>query len=121
MVNHQGNLDAALLLAQQSHNPKWRMGCVLYNVDALLVGEGLNSPPALSPPWTEHAEEAALLSVFKDDHNSKPVYAYIARVNRQSKGRLARPCENCAVQLKTAGVREVFWTGVNGELCSGVL
>lgn len=105
--------------AKLSLNPKWRMACILIGASGDVVGVGVNSPSNLiGPPWTTHAEEAALEDSWQW---GQPVTAYIARVNKQGKGRLARPCDNCAVQLKAAGVKTVHWTGVNGEHCQDEL
>lgn len=115
-------LAYAVRLSATSPNVKWRLAAVLVGADGWpVLGEGVNSTHCAvgGPPWTEHAEEAAVLQVI-EEHGSaalRGASVYVARTSpRTGRPLLARPCGNCAALLARHGVSHVTWTGVSGEL-----
>lgn len=109
-------LDRATDLARTSPNRKWWLGAIIVDKHGNQIGSGTNSVSygTDDPPFSCHAEEAALESMVGQGHT-----IYVARVRRSNTIGLARPCSNCVNQLRHAGIQRAVWTGVDGTRCHG--
>lgn len=56
-----------------------------------------------------HAEISALVRSRK-----KPYYVFVARVSKEGKQMLAKPCSVCIRAMEEAGVKQVYYTTSNG-------
>lgn len=55
---------------------------------------------------SEHAEMAALRRAKR----TNGAVIYVARVNRQGRERMSRPCPKCMVLLRQAGIKKICYT-----------
>lgn len=102
--------EAALLSTQ-----KYRVGAAIY-LGNRLISFGWNSQktaPANGSifKW-HHAETAALIGTSKVELAKAVIY--VVRLTKGGSKRMARPCKNCSVVLKNAGIRRAFYTNQYG-------
>lgn len=108
------HLKTAIKIAEANDlYPKWRLGAVIIKGGALR-SVGLNKLHTKASVASDehiqdlstHAEEDAL----RRCGNPKGATIYIARVGRNGKPAMAKPCEYCEPMLREAGVKKVKYT-----------
>lgn len=108
------NLDYAIKIAEANDAyPKWRFGAIItkggslrsVGLNKLHTKASIASDEHLEDLST-HAEEDAL----RRCGNPKGATIYVARVGRNGKPALAKPCEHCEPMLRNAGVKRVIYT-----------
>lgn len=113
------HLERALAVAATSTQP-YRHGVVIAHGSRVLsvgVNTRRNRPEICTNPQSEagyHAEVAALRSL-----NTTVPYAklslYSARVDKDGKSKLAKPCTRCRAVLEFVGLHNIYWTEDNEE------
>jgi tRNA(Arg) A34 adenosine deaminase TadA len=103
-------LSRAVSLAKNSKE-KTKHGCLIVrggSLQGLGINVSRNTPGIVMEidALGVHAEIRALKSCTRTDG----AVAYIARVNRRGMQRQSRPCPNCIVALKNAGIKRVIYT-----------
>ena len=103
MINlDQSRMREALALAKSSlvrSSPNPKVGCVIYNQDGLLIGQGVTSPPG-----GPHAEINALNSAKQAGHSLRGASVYVTLEPCSHTGRTGP----CTVALTQAEVAEVY-------------
>lgn len=109
----RGAIRAALV----AEHPQWKVGAVLVKSSKVLsVGTNKyrNDPRFVEYDGVSwHAEEMALKGMPTDPKGST---IFVARVGRNGRLLLAKPCTRCNMALKAAGVSTVFHTSVDTVL-----
>lgn len=108
-----GWLNTAAKIAENS-NCRHRHGAIIVRGGSVIsvgINQQKNHPSIVdadNTPWHcgDHAEIAAL----KRATNARGATIYIARVRKDGKTGLSKPCSNCAKALDTAGIKKVYWT-----------
>jgi deoxycytidylate deaminase len=81
-----------------------------------VVGTGYNkernspfivSPEHIKPHCSRHAE---YLAIREAGNNSAGAILYVARVNKQGKDRISKPCRLCEAQIKKNDIKRVIYT-----------
>jgi tRNA(Arg) A34 adenosine deaminase TadA len=110
MPRHDRFIARAIEVAATSAH-RWRVGCVIAD-GSRVMGHACNkfrNPPHIDHHNASlHAEAAALARCSSGDT------AYVARVDRCGRTRLARPCEKCSLDLLHWGIRVVVFTSDDG-------
>lgn len=112
-VRERSRLEQAKKIAAIS-DCRYKHGAVAVKGGRVL-GVGVNSSRNMRELYdllpanarSEHAEEA-LLRVIGD--SAKGATVFVARVSRSGEERMSKPCSNCTILLKEAGVRRVVYT-----------
>lgn len=67
--------------------------------------------------WKEslHAEQSALLNL--DWNKLKGTSILVYRVNKSGKIGMAKPCQMCRKLIEHVGIKNMYYTNQNGELC----
>lgn len=103
-------MDMAFVFSKTSEAKRLQVGCLLVRNDTV-IALGVNGQPPGWPseiceddsnttlPTVRHAEEAALQKLWKSTETSVGADAYVTHV----------PCLSCAIKLKTAGIKRVFY------------
>lgn len=110
-------LSQAIELAKTSPS-KFRIGCIVTNKRGQVISSGVNLMLKSHPKQAEysarvgkdeciylHAEIAALIKCREEPHA-----IYVARVTKDNKSALAKPCPICQLAIKEAGVKIINWT-----------
>ena len=63
---------------------------------------------------TLHAELGAILGVERSTTQGSTVY--VARINKDGKGRISKPCAMCESAMRHVGVKRVVYTDENGKI-----
>lgn len=111
------HLEAAVRLAHENDMyPKWSLGAVVVRGGNIIaMGQSkLNTDPGLCDfeqigireRVSVHAEESAL----KRCGNPRRATLYVARVGRNGKIGLAKPCQKCAKLIESHQIRRVYYT-----------
>lgn len=107
----------AIALAARSTHSQWHLGAVLWRGGSVLAAGAntvRNHPSIVDnahlTDCSVHAEAAAL----KRAGNPKGATLYVARVTRQGRLGLAKPCGHCEEAIRAAGVRRVCFTTGTG-------
>lgn len=113
MNRHDRYIEFALNVARKGPDQKYRMGCVIVQ-RGVPVGMGFNNmrkthtrASSYRHPYI-HAELSAMIGV--DSSKIKGSTAYVARVRRDDRQGMAKPCEFCEEELRKMGVSKVFYT-----------
>lgn len=69
------------------------------------------SPEHIKTDCSYHAETVALSAAGV---KAQGAVLYVARINRQGLDRNSKPCDNCSIAIKVAGIKRVVYT-VTGE------
>ena len=108
------HLERALAVAATSTQPRRHGAVITHGSRVLSVGVNTrrNRPEVCTNPQNEagyHAEIAALRSL-----NTTVPYAklslYSARVDKDGKPKLAKPCTRCRAVLEFVGLQDIYWT-----------
>jgi cytidine deaminase len=106
-------LDRAIKAAHSGIHRRYKVGAILVN-SGKVISEGANSyktHPKMGVK-TLHAEIQALIGVRYKDLVGSTVY--VARLNKNHKLGMARPCETCRHILKEYGIKRCFFTNQLG-------
>lgn len=115
MSRHQRFLSRAIAVAASSDHPRWRVGAVIVRGSSVISVSPnvLRNPPEIThggPGTTHHAEVAALRKLKYQADRAEGATIYVARINRKSQPRLARPCLDCWKSLTVANVDTVVYS-----------
>lgn len=109
----QARLEVAKKVADLS-GVRMRHGAAIYKSGRLLA-VGKNSSrthgkfiTGYETNYSEHAEISAIRQCRKAD--LRGAVLYVARVNRNGKELMSRPCNKCAKAIISAGIKEVVYT-----------
>lgn len=102
-------------VASTSIHPKWKVGAIIVrsgNIISAAPNSPRNAPWLMSglPGASWHAEETALRKLFRQADRAEGAVLYVARINRESDLRLARPCETCYARIIDAGVKTIVYS-----------
>lgn len=108
------HLKTAIKVAEANDQyPKWRLGGVMMkggSLQAIGMNKLHTSPQIASDEHLDalstHAEEDTL----KRCGNPKGTVLYLARVGRNGKPAMARPCKDCEAMLRNSRVKKVIYT-----------
>ena len=122
MARDEQFLQLAIDAAFRSKS-KFRLGAVLVKKNRVLsfgVNNMKKTHPACARPGVRpefstglHAEVDATVGVSKGDLERSKLY--VARILKNGKPAMAKPCEGCTRHLRELGIREVIYT-VSGDL-----
>lgn len=107
-------LSVARYFAKKSGSRKMH-GAVIVK-SGRVVGTGYNkdrnspfvvSPEHIKPHCSRHAEFEAIREAGK---NAEGAILYVARVNRQGKDRISKPCRLCQQVISTNKIKKVIYT-----------
>lgn len=63
-----------------------------------------------------HAELAAIIQTKADELRGADLYSCrVMRASGERRG-MARPCKNCMLLIRIAGIKRVYFTNANGEM-----
>ena len=109
------NIKFAARIAKQAPSEQiFRVGCVIVK-GGTPISFGYNNMTKTHPravrsyeyPYI-HAELAAMIGVDEDE--LKGATAFVARIGRSGKIRIAKPCDGCQEELRRYGIKEVWYT-----------
>ena len=63
---------------------------------------------------TLHAELGAILGLSRSTTQGATVY--VARINKEGKARISKPCPMCEAAMRHVGVRRVYYTNKQGKI-----
>lgn len=109
-------IDEAIKIARRSSTGKYMTGAVIIRKGKIL-SNGWNHIPNHKHPklFSLHAEMHALARARHLDLHGAVVY--IAALSRKSgNATLAKPCLNCAIALRAAGIEHFVCTSSNGVI-----
>ena len=68
--------------------------------------------------WTNHAEESLLnkLRKIKAKERLGKIDVIVIRWNAKAKWVMAKPCKKCFNKLNNYGIRNIFYSDMNGEI-----
>jgi deoxycytidylate deaminase len=90
--------------------------CIVRSGHVLSIGYNKNKTHPMMGKFRHlHAEVDALLKV-KDRDTLRGSDIYVTRQNKNGRVGLAKPCSTCMGHLRSFGVRNVYYTGSNGEI-----
>lgn len=93
--------------------------CFLRNGSVLGVSANRRGDGYVSD-YSYHAEEMVLNKTEyarrKARKENAKVYLLVVRINRRGELRLAAPCRSCFVLCKEAGISQIFYTNVTGNI-----
>lgn len=120
MNKHERLIEFAIQVAHKSRiNQKQRVGCVITN-KSIPINFGFNDMRKTHPralrydfPYI-HAELHAMIGVDNDKLSGST--AYVARVKKNNKSGMAKPCEFCQEELRQQGVKDVYFTTETNEI-----
>jgi deoxycytidylate deaminase len=104
--------------ALKGQHRQYRVGaCIVHAGHVIAVGFNKNKThPLMGRVKHLHAEVDALLHV-KDVKKTYGADIYVTRCNKNGRVGMAKPCETCMGHLRTAGIRNVFYTDSQGAIC----
>jgi len=114
LSRHSRHLARALTIAGTS-TERQRHGALITKGNRVLtvgVNASRNHPLVCSNPALEagiHAEEAAMRALPSGIDTSR-LTLYVARMGRNGRPALSKPCDRCMSQIKALGIREVIYT-----------
>lgn len=107
---HKAYLDMAIRFGQTSEATRRKVGALIVK-DGCIISEGVNGQPpgyhtevcedeeGNTLPTVRHSEVAALEKLWNSTSSCKGADIYIS----------CSPCLGCAIKLKTAGIRTVYY------------
>lgn len=101
-----------MLVAQQS-TYRWRHGAVVAKGNKVFgwaPNKLRNAPLIDEHNVSDHAERAILRELLKVRDDLRGCTIYIARINKQGKSMMSRPCNNCMLAIIEAGIKEIVYT-----------
>lgn len=109
-------MDLAKRMAQQSAFPDYRHGAVLVKGSVRNTATNKNNYCSFGSRFqkdhdgrtTLHAELGAILGV--DRSITEGATVYVARIGREGKYKISKPCPMCHAALKHVGVKKVVYT-----------
>lgn len=112
MKRHENLIRRAVKVAQQS-TYRWKHGAVVAKGNKVLgfAPNKLRNAPAVDEHnVSDHAERATLRELLKVRDDLRGCTIYIARINKQGKTMMSRPCPNCMNAIVDAGIKEIVYT-----------
>lgn len=109
-------LKRAAFIAQASEHGIYKMGAVAVrhgNVVAIGWNKNRTHPRAKNFTRKIHAELAAIIG-----HNVDASDMYVVRITKGGKMATSKPCRDCEVLLKEAGLKSVTYISEGGLVCS---
>jgi deoxycytidylate deaminase len=112
-------MDAAYRFALESDAPN-RHGCTIARKNTLM-GFGVNKQkthPAAAHTISGHihAEMAAIIMCKNTDLHGADLYTCrVMRKVGEARG-MGKPCKDCMVLIRDAGIKRVYYTNINGEM-----
>lgn len=106
---------------------KFKLGAVIYNGSKFIAGGRNKNKTHPSAPGEGylHAEFDGIVRAVRkvgarmdDRENPKPLKGckiYVVRIGRDGKLRMAKPCNECMSIIKKVGIKEIYYTGMNGN------
>jgi deoxycytidylate deaminase len=115
MDRHVKFVNFAAGVASTSNHPRWQVGAIIVR-SGNIISAAPNSPR--NAPWlmlglpgaSWHAEDTALRKLTRQADRAEGAVLYVARINRSSDLRLARPCPVCYSRIIAAGVRTIVYS-----------
>jgi len=93
-----------------------KVGAALFSGSVLLsLGHNSYNHGHPKASWNIHAEHRALLRRQHYDVNGRGLILYVYREVRSGAAACSRPCRNCQILLREAGVRVVRFVNESGQ------
>lgn len=116
-------IELAKRVAEQSNYGKFRHGAVLVKGSSVRsvscnkhrhCSFGARFRKEGYGDATLHAELGAILGMDRSVTQGADVY--VARINKEGKARISKPCSMCESAMRHVGVRRVYYTNENGKI-----
>lgn len=119
MKRHEKLIRKAVKVAQQS-TYRWKHGAVVAKGNKVLgcAPNKKRNFSAFNYPgdhYTDHAERATLRELLKVRDDLRGCTIYIARINKDEKTMMSRPCVWCMWAIHAAGIKEIVYTNEMGS------
>lgn len=103
-------LNGAIRLAMESRE-RTKHGCIIYQAGAV-QGRGVNTKRN-QPGIIQEIEALSIhaeINALRRTSNLDGAVAYVSRVNSFGEPRCSRPCPDCMMALRLAGIKRVVYT-----------
>ena len=116
-------IEFAKRVAEQSNYGKFRHGAVLVKGSSVRsvscnkhrhCSFGARFRKEGDGEATLHAELGAILGIERSTTQGSDVY--VARINKEGKARISKPCPMCEAAMRHVGVRRVYYTNEHGKI-----
>jgi tRNA(Arg) A34 adenosine deaminase TadA len=117
MKRHDNLIRRAVRVAEQS-TYRWKHGAVVAKGNKVLgfaPNKFRNAPAVDEHNVSDHAERATLRELLKVRDDLRGCTIYIARINKDGKTMMSRPCEWCMWAIIAAGIKEIVYTNELGS------
>ena len=121
-------IEFAKRVAEQSNYGKFRHGAVLVKGSSVRSAScnkhrhcsfGSRFRREGRGDATLHAELGAILGMERSTTQGATIY--VARINREGKARISKPCRMCENAMRHVGIKKVVYTNHNGKIESMTL
>jgi tRNA(Arg) A34 adenosine deaminase TadA len=99
-------------IAATSHHRLHLHGAVLER-GGVIIAVGINQDEVKSPKHSHFSTHAEVAAIIKAGEAARGATLYVARV-KKSKAAMSKPCPNCQLAIKIAGIRKVFYS-IDGD------
>jgi deoxycytidylate deaminase len=113
-------LNKAIKFASQIKSDKYRLCAIITDKKDNILSIGYNSYIKTHPRQAYYAEKtgnshriflhAELDALVKIPYGLVPSSIFIARVSKNKKPLLAKPCEICLMAIQDAGIKNIYYT-----------
>ncbi len=113
MKRHENLIGRAVKVAQNSTYIRWKHGAVVAKGNKVLgfaPNKLRNAPLVDEHNVSDHAERATLRELLKVRDDLRGCTIYIARINKEGKTAMSRPCVWCMWAIIAAGIKEIVYT-----------
>jgi len=103
-------IEEAIKIAKRSRSGKYQMGCVIAR-DGIILSNGWAHIP-VQRNWKLYSMHAEMHALVRGRRSTlEGATAFIAAVSKKSgMYTIARPCYDCVIALRAAGIMEVAYT-----------
>jgi len=119
-LKQQKILNKAIEIASLLEGNKFKLCAIITNRKNNILSIGFNSFVKTSPLQSKYAKKfgqdnkvynhSEIHAINKLPYGSKPYNIYVARVNKQNKALLGKPCIICQEAIKDAGIKNIYYT-----------
>jgi tRNA(Arg) A34 adenosine deaminase TadA len=112
-------LKAAAVYARQSEHGIYKMGAVIVGKHWFVFGFNKNRTHPKAKNYTRkiHAELAAILQAART-WGTWDTDMYVVRITNSGAMATSKPCKDCWILLKEAGIRSVTFIDKDGKICT---
>jgi tRNA(Arg) A34 adenosine deaminase TadA len=117
MRRHENLIKRAVKVAGES-TYRWKHGAVVAKGNKVLgfaPNKFRNAPAIDEHNVSDHAERATLRELLKVRDDLRGCTIYIARITKDGKTMMSRPCVDCMKAIIEAGIKEIVYTNDVGS------